>query len=104
MDKFLSADAIHKELWNIHANYLGSGIKSLVSKGRKRRCIWWRTIRSSIKIAVSQVFQLSEIDMCITDNEISRSNGRESIRRKRSGNKMCIACKAFLKRKLEIKK
>ena len=75
---FLSADAIHTDFGISNANYVESGIKALLVKAGKKVILVADHTKFD-KIAVSKFCSLSEIDMCITDNEISRSMA-ESIR------------------------
>ncbi len=75
---FLSADAIHTAFGISNANYVESGIKALLVKAGKKVILVADHTKFD-KIAVSKFCNLSEIDMCITDNEISRSMA-ESIR------------------------
>ena len=75
---FLSADAIHTSFGISNANYVESGIKALLVNAGKK-IILVADHSKFDKIAVSKFCNLSDIDMLITDNQISHSMA-ESIR------------------------
>lgn len=67
---FISADAIHQNFGISNANYIESGVKSLLVKAGKKVILVADRTKFG-KVAVSKFCDLEDIDLLITDKEVS---------------------------------
>lgn len=68
---FISADAIHQNFGISNANYIESGVKSLLVKAGKKVILVADRTKFG-KVAVSKFCDLEDIDLLITDKEVSQ--------------------------------